>query len=142
MKQKILFVDDDEAFLYGLDRHLTDKKNVWAMTFLSNVEDALGSCLTTDYDVIFTDISMPQKPGLELLENLREIPRTKDIPVVIMTASDNVEVKKRALELGATDLLNKPISREDLLVRIQNCIRLKTYIDKFSKPKRITAGTN
>ena len=105
------------------------------MTFLTSVDEAVRNCMTHDYDVIVSDISMPGKTGFEFLELLKEMDRTKDIPVIIMTGLQEKELKARALQIGATDLLNKPVPREDLLARLQNSIKLKTYLDEITDHK-------
>jgi len=132
MKKRLLFVDDEPNVLDGLHRLLHDHRETWDMTFLSSAEEALRDCLVNDYDVIVTDFSMPGKDGLALLQTLRNTERTKDIPIVILTGTNDKELKRRALQMGATDLLNKPVDREDLLARLQNCLRLKAYLDEIN----------
>ena len=132
MKKRLLFVDDEPNVLDGLHRLLRDHRNVWDMTFLTSAEEALQNCLVNDFDVIVTDFSMPGKNGLALLQTLRNTERTKDIPIVILTGSSEKELKREALQLGATDLLSKPVDREDLLARLQNCLRLKSYLDEIN----------
>jgi len=132
MKKRLLFVDDEPNVLDGLQRLLRDYHKVWDMKFLTSAEEALRNCLVNEYDVIVTDFSMPGKDGLALLKTLRNTERTKDIPIVILTGTSEKELKRQALELGATDLLNKPVDREDLLARLQNCLRLKTYLDEIN----------
>jgi putative two-component system response regulator len=132
MKKRLLFVDDEPNVLNGLQRLLRDHRGMWDMTFLPSAQEALQNCLVNDYDVIVTDFSMPGKDGLALLKTLRNTERTKDIPIVILTGTREKELKRQALELGATDLLNKPVDQEDLLARLQNCLRLKTYLDEIN----------
>ena len=132
MKKRLLFVDDEPNVLDGLHRLLHDHREMWDMTFLPNAEEAIQKCSENDYDVIVTDFSMPGKNGLALLQTLRNTERTKDIPIVILTGINDKDLKHEALELGATDLLNKPVDREDLLARLQNCLRLKSYLDEIN----------
>ena len=132
MKKRLLFVDDEPNVLEGLHRLLHDHRKIWDMTFLSSAEEALRNCHVNDYDVLVTDFLMPGKDGFALLQTLRNTERTKDIPIVILTGANERELKSRALQMGATDLLNKPVDREDLLARLQNCLRLKTYLDEIN----------
>ncbi len=132
MKKRLLFVDDEPNVLEGLHRLLRDHRKIWDMTFLPSTEEAVRDCLVNDYDVIVTDFSMPGKDGLALLQTLRNTERTKDIPIVILTGSSEKELKRRALQMGATDLLSKPVDREDLLARLQSCLRLKNYLDEIN----------
>ncbi len=131
MKNQILFVDDEPHILDGLKRLISDQRKVWNMTFAVGVDAALSKINECEFDVIVSDITMPGKDGFYLLKTIRETPKTKDIPVVILTGLNDTETKKRALDSGATDLLNKPVDREELLARIRNSIRLKSYLDQI-----------
>ncbi|MFQ5450948.1 MAG: HD-GYP domain-containing protein [Nitrospinaceae bacterium] len=131
MNRKLLFVDDEPQVLDGLRRLLSDHRQVWDMSFVKDPKEALSKSMETDFDVIISDISMPLQDGFELLRTLRNIERTKDIPVVILTGMNEKGLKQKALDLGATDILNKPVDREELLARLNNCLRLKTYLDEI-----------
>jgi signal transduction histidine kinase len=72
---------------------------------------------------------MPELSGLELLDILQSNEETKNIPVVIITGNQDKTFKHQALELGAVDLLNKPVNKEDLVARIKNVLKLKKYRD-------------
>jgi len=134
-KKQILFVDDEVNVLEGLRRLLNKQKSEWDMTFANSADEALRHCLTRDIDVVISDINMPGKSGFDLLKTLRSMGTTQDIPVVILTGCSEKELKRQALELGATDLLNKPAEYEDLLARRQNCLRLKTHLDEIKAHK-------
>jgi len=129
MKKQILFVDDEANFLAGIKRMLHGQKDVWELHYATGVEDALNQVAQTNFDALISDVNMPKRDGFDLLETLQSSEKTRDIPVVILTGNNEVNFKSRALELGAADLLNKPVQREDLLARLQNVLRLKTYQD-------------
>lgn len=101
------------------------------MAFAQSVDEALEYVRGGQVDVIITDFRMPGKSGLDLVESLKEIRGGADIPVVLLTGSDESDLKRRALEVGATDLLGKPVDREDLLARISSVLRLKSYQDEL-----------
>lgn len=132
-KKEILFVDDEPNFLSGLRRMLRNKRETWNMTFANSVDEALAKTRETAFDAIISDVRMPERDGLELLEELQANPDTKMIPAVILTGNAEADLKRRALELGATDLLNKPVVVEDLLARINSVLRLKWYQDQLRK---------
>lgn len=131
MKARILFVDDEANVLEGLRRSLRAYSETWELSFAGSAEEALGKLATIGFDTIVSDIWMPGKDGFTLLEEIRSQPRTQDIPVIILTGRQERDLKRRALDLGATDLLNKPIEREDLIARLRSTLRLKVYQDEL-----------
>ena len=131
MKKRIIFVDDEPNFLDGLRRMLRDYSELWDMSFVSGPYDALSQICKTGFDAIVVDVKMPGMDGLELLEKVRSTEWTKDTPVLIVTGSSENHLKQRALDLGATDLLNKPVNREDLVARLKSMLRLKGYQDEI-----------
>lgn len=128
--KKILFVDDEPAFLDSLKR-LLRKHHQWQLFFAEGAHEALGIISEVAIDVVVSDVQMPGKSGLDLLETLQKDSQTRGIPVIILTGSTEKDLKRKALDLGATDLLNKPISYEDLITRISNSIKLKSYQDEI-----------
>ena len=125
----ILFVDDEQFVLDGLSRLLREFRNTWNVRFALNGRDALDIISREQIDMIITDVRMPEMSGLELLEILRSNEETRNLPVVILTGDQERTLKRQALDLGAVDLLNKPINKEDLVSRIKNVLKLKEYQD-------------
>ena len=111
MKKQILVVDDDQRMLDALRRTLHAQSDDWAVTFVRQPEAAWEALLETAYDAVVTDLRMPGLTGLELLERIRQSDKTKDVPVVVLTGLNDRDLKERALERGAVDLLNKPVER-------------------------------
>ena len=133
MKKKILFVDDEPSFLDGLRRVLHGERHEWELTFAYSVDEALAKTAEISFDGIVSDINMPIKDGLTLIKALRESEATREIPVVVLTGKGDADLKRRALDLGATDLLSKPINREDLIARIRSILKLKSFQDMLKK---------
>ncbi len=131
MRKKILFVDDDTAILRSLQRMLRREREAWDMTFLDSPHAALEQTLLSDFDAVVTDLQMPGIDGLQLLQRLRETEKTQDVPVIVLTGSSDRHLKREALDLGATDLLNKPIEIEDLLARLRSVLHLKACQDEL-----------
>ena len=129
MKKQILIVDDDQHVLDALRRTLRDQSDDWAMTFVRHPETAWEQLLETAYDAVVTDFKMPGISGLDLLERIRKTEKTKDVPVVLFTGLDEHDLKERALNLGAVDLLNKPIEASQLVARLRSVLQLKAYED-------------
>ena len=84
------------------------------MTFVRHPETAWERLLETAYDAVVTDVRMPGISGLDLLERIRQTDKTKDVPVVVFTGLDDHGLKEKALDLGAADLLNKPVEAGQL----------------------------
>lgn len=134
--KKILFVDDEQFVLDGLNRLLREYRNRWELRPALNGKEALDIVDNETIDMIISDVRMPGMNGLELLERLQADEKTKNIPVVILTGDQERSLKRQALDLGAVDLLNKPINKEDLVSRIDNVLKLKKYQDIIIEKKR------
>src|SRR4030042_2498030 len=80
-------------------------------------------------DIILLDIMMPVMDGYETCRLLKENPKTRDIPVVFLTAKAEVEDEMKGFELGAVDYITKPISPPVVLARVQTHLRLKRMQD-------------
>lgn len=132
MCSRILFVDDDENILAGLERMLRPQRGTWDMRFVGSAEQALAELAAQPFDVVVSDVGMPGMDGFALLLAIRESERTRDIPFIVLTGMAESDIKRRALELGATDLLTKPVSREDLAARLRNALRLKARQDEVN----------
>jgi diguanylate cyclase (GGDEF)-like protein len=83
-------------------------------------------------DILLLDLMMPHVGGLEILGALREDEALQQIPVIILTSSTEPEVKLQALELGANDLLAKPVERSELALRVRNTLAAKAYQDRLA----------
>ena len=130
-KRRVLFVDDEKRVLDGLRRILRGEREHWDMSFADGVDSALEQLALTPHDAIVSDINMPGRDGFDLLRAVRSDPSISDIPVVILTGNGEQGMKRQALDLGATDLLNKPIDRDDLVARLRSVLRLKAYTDQI-----------
>lgn len=132
MKQ-ILFVDDEPRVLEGLRRALRQHRRSWEMSFAESVDEALARTESVGFDAIVSDIDMPARSGFDLLRCLKNDPATRDIPVIILTGRAEDDSKRRALDLGASDLLSKPVDREELIARLRSALRLKEYQDALKQ---------
>ncbi len=140
MSPHVLFVDDDERFLDGLRRTLHAWGEGWTMTFVGSVDEAIGCLHAAPVDTVVSDVQMPGRDGFDLLDAIGSSPVFVHIPVVMMTGADERELKRRALELGATDLLNKPFDAADLIARIRSALRLKAYHDQMRGQNDLLEG--
>lgn len=131
----ILVVDDEARNVKLLETLLHAEGH--ATVSASNGSEGLALAVTARPDLILLDVMMPDMDGFETVKRLKADPRTKPVPVIMVTALDDRESKLRALEAGAEEFLTKPIDRADLTVRVRNLLRLKEYGDFLADHNRI-----
>ena len=100
----------------------------------ANGEQALEMALAEPPDLVLLDVMMPGMNGFEVCRELKARAETKDIPVIFLTALDDVEDEKTGFDAGAVDYITKPISQPILLARVKNHLALKAAAD-FLKDK-------
>ena len=122
MKKKLLFVDDDENFLAGIVRRLRSREQEWEMILATSVLDAFQKIRESEIDVIISDVFMPGAGGMEFLGFLKEGIHTKTIPIIMITGKNDEELKRRAINLGAVDLLKKPFEPEELIASLVSAL--------------------
>jgi putative two-component system response regulator len=124
-------VDDEPQVLDGLRRILHGQRHAWDVRYAHNGREALARLQEEGADVVSSDVVMPEMDGFELLQALRADPALRDIPVIILTGCQEHGLKQRALDLGAVDLLTKPVDADELRARLANMLRLKSYQDQI-----------
>ncbi len=128
-KPNIIIVDDDEQFLAFYRHMLARQARKWNVLYVTSVNDALAEIEKTEIDTVIADLLMPVQNGFELLKQLRESPKTEHIPIIVVTGASDDRLRGEALNMGATDVLSKSVCLEELIARITNMLRLKTYQD-------------
>ncbi|MEN0062929.1 MAG: sigma-54 dependent transcriptional regulator [Myxococcota bacterium] len=119
---RILVVDDDRAVRKALQVNLS--KQGWQVTLAESVTDALEALHELDFDVVLTDVRMPDATGIDLLRKVRATwPET---PVVVMTGYGSVADAVAAMKGGAADYLIKPISKDELLVVLDRTLEQRS----------------
>ncbi|PLX39720.1 MAG: sigma-54-dependent Fis family transcriptional regulator [Deltaproteobacteria bacterium] len=106
--KKILVVDDDKGIRKTLEMHLSQEG--YAVQIASNGNEALRKF--TDADIMLLDLRMPEVDGMEVLAKVKE--KRPSMPVIIITAYDDMETAIEAIRLGAVDLLGKPLQLDQL----------------------------
>jgi two-component system, NtrC family, nitrogen regulation response regulator NtrX len=120
-KPHLLLIDDDPNTLASLSRAF--RLAGYEATVCDNPARALELIRAERFDVIFSDVVMPGKDGISMLEDLKATGVTT--PVVMISGQANVEMAVRATRLGAVDFLEKPLSTEKLLVTVENVLRMR-----------------
>ncbi|MBL4656090.1 MAG: response regulator transcription factor [Bacteroidia bacterium] len=127
---KILIVEDEEMSLKALE-HKLSKKGYTVYT-ATNGEEALKTAKTRGLDLIISDIMMPYKSGIELLDIVRNN-LDYSIPFILTTSINEAEITAKSFELGASDFIIKPINFNELFLRIERLLRDKVQLAEKSE---------
>ncbi|HET9451673.1 MAG TPA: response regulator, partial [Aggregicoccus sp.] len=134
--RSLLLVEDDKEMRRFLGSILRQHYHV------VEAEDGAQGLLLAQLDrpaLIVSDVMMPVMSGLEMLQWLRNTPETADIPVILLTARQEVEARVSGLSVGANDYLGKPFSSRELLARIDVQLRLRDAAVRAAQNERLAA---
>jgi len=119
--KRILIIEDDEPLCWLLEKILKEK---YEPIIMKNGLEALSWLSDGNLpNLIISDINMPTLDGIELLENVRSSGILRDIPVIMLSASEEPEKRKQCLALGASNYLIKPFEPQLLLEEIENTFK-------------------
>lgn len=130
---EILVVEDDKALNRTVCTYLT--QNGYKATGCLNAEDAYDILYENVFDMIISDIMMPQTDGFEFAGTVRHM--NKEIPILFMTARDDFDAKQRGFRIGIDDYMVKPVDLNEMLLRIGALLRRA----KISQSKRLVLPT-
>ena len=119
--KNVLIVEDSKAIRSMIRVSLEEAGGFFAVE-ASNGFEALKTLPTRRFDLIITDINMPDINGLELIGFVKSNPEYKDIPLVIVSTEKSDEDKKRGLALGASGYVVKPFTKQDLMAMVKNVL--------------------
>ncbi len=128
-KNKILVVDDVAVNVQLLTTYLTSVG--YDVCTARDGQEALDKVSETQPDLILLDVMMPKLNGFEVCERLKSDPMTKIIPVIMVTALNEIEDKIKATEAGADDFVSKPFNKLELLTRVKSLLRIKQLHDEL-----------
>jgi DNA-binding response OmpR family regulator len=114
---QIMVVDDDADTVSILARHL-QREGFVAIEAVSGVE-CIRLARENPVDVILLDLMMPAMDGFQVCRKLKEHPSTAEIPVIMITARDDLDARAEGMRLGVSDFLAKPVFRRQLANRIR-----------------------
>ncbi|MEY3775286.1 MAG: hypothetical protein RLZZ129_2066 [Verrucomicrobiota bacterium] len=121
MMPSVLIVDDEKHTREGLQQALSDNYDV---SVAANADEAFNLMEVQSFDVVLTDLRMPGKSGLKVIDRALALPNQP--AVLMMTAYGNIETAVEAMKRGAVDFLTKPVNIERLEVLIQRALKTKT----------------
>jgi len=133
-KQKIFIVEDEKQIARFLQIDL--EKEGFQTAIEKNGRRAYERIIQEKYDLVLLDVMLPEMDGMEICKRVREI---SDVPIIMLTARDEVKDKVEGLGLGADDYVTKPFAFEELLARIRGILkRRKEELRK--EEKRLIVG--
>jgi len=131
MKPKVLVVDDEKGLRYTFEAFLTDEG--YDVVLAETLEEAFDKINKNKFDVIFTDILLGDKSGIELLRAVKE--KDMQCPVIMITGFPNINTASEAVRLGAFDYISKPVKQEHILLSAGQALSHKRLIDEKERYK-------
>ncbi len=119
----ILIAEDNPANISTVSNYLEAKG--YRMVLAADGEAAIALTQTARPDLILMDLHMPGVNGLEAIACIRSLPDSADIPIIVVTALTEADVRDRCFAVGATDYLPKPIQLKQLLMTIERCLECR-----------------
>ncbi|MFH1879441.1 MAG: response regulator transcription factor, partial [Bacillota bacterium] len=131
---KILIIEDEKKIARFIELELTHE--AYEVQSANDGRTGLALCDSWKPDLLILDLMLPELSGIEVCRRLRQ---HSDIPVIMLTAKDDVSDKVMGLDMGADDYITKPFAIEELLARIRVCLK-KTRFDQAHTASVLTAG--
>lgn len=125
---KILIADDNQPNAELLEAYLADFD--CELAFAADGEETLAKVASFRPDLILLDVMMPKRSGFEVCQQVKSNPKTSSIMVLMVTALNELGDIERAVDAGTDDFLSKPVTKPELLKRVQNMLKLKDILDE------------
>ncbi|MEL7264681.1 MAG: response regulator [Planctomycetota bacterium] len=131
MTNRVDIADDNESNRELLDVYLADVD--CEIEFAVDGQDTLAKVESFSPDIILLDVMMPKLSGFEVCKQLKDDPEKRRISVLMVTALNELGDIERAVEAGTDDFLAKPVTKVELLTRVNNMLRLKGVEDELER---------
>src|SRR5689334_8244420 len=127
----ILLIDDSEMQRLGLAKIL-EREGYNRLLHANSATTALELLATQSkhIDLILSDLKMPEIDGIETCKRIKAIAEWRDIPIIMVTSSDDMGDLQAAFEAGAMDYITKPPNKVEILVRVHSALKLKQEMDR------------
>ena len=133
--QRVLVVDD-EPQLRDLFQRLLEAEGLQVVTARDG-ETALWLVREQPPDLVLLDIVLPGRSGVDVCAAIKQNPRTRLVPVILVTGLEGTRERVRGIEVGADDFLTKPMDRATLLARVRSLLKLKEYTDELEHAETV-----
>ena len=126
MPLRILIADDDDGLRQLL--RLMLRREGFEVIEAANGTDALARAYDSDPTLILLDVMMPGVDGFDVCRKLRSDQRTHRMPIVFVSAIDDIQQRNESLKLGADDCINKPIGPRELIARLKSVLERRGIV--------------
>ena len=142
LKTSTIMLVDDEPMMLEIVQALLEEEGYRNFILVEDSTQAVDQLVGANPDILLLDLDMPQVDGFEVLQRVRMLDDYVFLPVIILTASEDPNNKLKALELGATDFLSKPVDASELALRVRNTLSAKAYQDQLTFYDNLTGLPN
>jgi PleD family two-component response regulator len=122
-KPRVLVVDDDDDSRRLL-AHLLERAG-YEVDIAGGGQKAIDMLRTIEVDVVLLDVMMPKMDGFAVCRELKRSPETASLPVILITAKDDMETRAAGMNLGVSEFLAKPVNKNELLQRVETQIKAR-----------------
>ncbi|MGH8657458.1 MAG: GGDEF/EAL domain-containing response regulator [Gammaproteobacteria bacterium] len=133
---------DDEALTLEVVQTFLEEAGYTRFVTTDQPRQAIELLLSRRPDVVLLDLMMPEVSGFDILSRMRADTEMKYTPVIVLTSANDATTKLKALELGATDFLSKPVDPSELTLRLRNALAFKAYQDRLANYDDLTGLPN
>lgn len=127
MRQNVLVIDDQTSNALLVAEILSGiSADIDVVTFAQPLE-AVRYAAENPLDLVITDFSMPELDGLGVIRQLKRMEHLFDLPIVVVTALDDMDVRYAALDAGAADFLTRPINHRECQARCRNLLKMRLF---------------
>lgn len=142
LKEATIMMVDDEPIMLDIVQALLEDEGYRNFISVQQSSQAIETMVQANPDILLLDLDMPEINGFDILKEVRALDDFEFLPVIILTASGEAENKLKALELGATDFLSKPVDPSELALRVRNTLSAKAYQDQLAYYDNLTGLPN
>ncbi len=128
-----LMIVDDETINIDVAQAYLEEDGFRNFVTTTDSANAVAMVRLHRPDVVLLDINMPEVSGLDILTEMREDLELRRIPVIVLTAATDPDIKLKSLRLGASEILAKPVDPSELLLRVENVLCAKAYQDHLAE---------
>jgi CheY-like chemotaxis protein len=141
LRDSLVMMVDDEPLVIDLTRTFLERAGYRHFISTTDSSAAMVMLLRERPDVLLLDIHMPGLNGFDVLAKMRADPVLKHLPSIVLTAADDPGTKLKALDLGASDFLRKPVDPSELALRVRNTLAAKAHREAIRSVRAMSPAT-
>ena len=130
-KSRILIADDEPFNRELLEAFLSEGN--YELEYAADGQETLDKTASFNPDLILLDVMMPKLSGFEVCEKLKKEPETSSVMILMVTALSDLGDVERAVAVGCDDFLTKPINQLELLIRVENLLKLRSVTSELER---------